>query len=707
MGESSLSRSVPAATGGQVAAERPAPTPAPPGAATLSAESTVQRSADPAEQPGSSPSAVSSSKIEAFDRAGARHWKGVAAAILTLGLLGMGTMWWLNRGPKLTESDYIVLTDFVNTTGEDVFDGTLTKAVAVKLDESPYLNAYPDEKIRETLGFMQLDEDARITRDVGREVCQRRGIRALMAGEISSLGNQYVMSVEAIDCQTGDILARQQVEAQGQDQVLAALGKAMTRMRRDLGESLASVERYDAPLEQATTRSLEAMKAFTLGVATRASEGDAAAVPHYERALELDPDFAMAHGNLGTIFTNLGGREAEANYHRTRAYELRDRVSEPERLYILAHYYTSVVEDLDKAIETYEMWSRTYPRDWTPYNNLAVTYGDMGEHEKRLEAAKKALELQPDHVLPYTNLAGAFRQLGKFEESKAVVEQALARGIDTHQFHWGLYGIGIATGDEQLMQQQAEWHRGRQSEAVHNLMAAGHAELQGRRREAHDRYDQARALAETFGMTDTVAGDPWRRAELELRMGDLERARSHVAEIVISDETPIWAVGEAARLHARVGDVQRAEELLARTVELKPGSTWVHSWEEPLTRGAIAMAQGDPQGAVEALRRVRFERSNFEVPWARGEALLAAGRSQEALVEYQKVVDWVGVGPADGRRALAHLQIGRAHVAAGDLEAARDSYLRFLELWAEADEDIPVLSKARSELEALPGGAQG
>ena len=336
--------------------------------------------ATPPPRSGSSPSASSSSKIEAIDQAGARHWKGIAAAILVVGLLGTGVMWWTSRGPKLTEEDYVLLTDFVNTTGDEVFDGALPQALAVKLEESPYINVYPEELVRETLEFMERDPNERITKAVGREVCQRRSLKAMMTGEISSLGQSYVVNLNAVDCQTGAVLAREQAEAEGKEQVLGALGKTVTRMRRELGESLASVEKYDVPIEQATTASLEALEAYSLAERTREESGSFAALPLIKRALELDPDFAMAHARLGTYYSN-SGEGLLALEHRTRAYELRERVSEPERLYITAHYYGGL-GDLQNQIETYELWKRTYPRDFTAPNNLAVIYNETGQPEK-------------------------------------------------------------------------------------------------------------------------------------------------------------------------------------------------------------------------------------------------------------------------------------------------------------------------------------
>jgi serine/threonine protein kinase len=280
----------------------------------------------PAAVPGSD-SSTSSSKIQAIDRAGAKHWKLIVGLIVVVAMAAMFMVWSQDRGPALTEEDDLLLADFVNTTGDSVFDGTLKQALAVKLRESPFLNVYPDEKVRETLEFMERGPDERISKSIGREVCQRQALKAMLTGQIAPLGSKYVVTLEAIDCQTGSSLAMSQVEAASQEDVLAAVGEATTEIRRELGESLASIEKYDAPIDQATTKSLEALKAFDMGQRTRATEGDEAAIPFFQKAIELDPNFALAHGRLGTCYSNTI-YEQKAIEHKTRAYELRDRVSE-------------------------------------------------------------------------------------------------------------------------------------------------------------------------------------------------------------------------------------------------------------------------------------------------------------------------------------------------------------------------------------------
>ncbi|MGH9862633.1 MAG: protein kinase domain-containing protein, partial [Candidatus Acidiferrales bacterium] len=329
----------------------------------------------------------------------------------------------------LTERDSVLLADFVNTTGDTVFDGTLKQGLAVKLEESPFLNIVPERRVQETLRMMNRAPEERVVGAVAREVCQREGVKAYLEGSIASLGSQYVVTLNALNCATGDSLAREQVEASTKEEVLKALSKAAGSLRGKLGESLASVEKFDTPIEAATTSSLEALKAFSLGGAERAQGRELEAIPFFKRAIELDPNFAMAYARLGTIYGNIGEFEL-SRQNKSQAFERRDRVSEPERLYISAHYYNSVTGEIEKAREIYELWTRTYPRDTVPYTNLSVIYSDLGQYEKQLEAAQKAKELDPNSPFAYANLAGAYMALNRYAEAKAIQEEKLGRFPD-------------------------------------------------------------------------------------------------------------------------------------------------------------------------------------------------------------------------------------------------------------------------------------
>ncbi|MBA2260190.1 MAG: protein kinase, partial [Acidobacteria bacterium] len=345
-----------------------------------------------------------------------------------------------NRFPVLTEKDTILLADFDNTTGDPIFDDTLKQALAVQLGQSPFLNIFSEDRVREALKFMGRPAEERVTRDVGREICQRQGLKAMLAGSIGSMGNHYVITVEAIDAQKGDTIAREQVEAESKERVLRALGQAATKLREQFGESLASIQKFDAPIEQATTSSLEAFKAYTLGVEQHHKGKYLEAIPLYKRATDLDPNFALAYARLAAVYVNSRqiGLAAEASQ---KAYDLRERVSERERLFIAANYYDDVTREVEKKIETLELWKRTYPLDFVPHNNLALQYNNLGQYEKAVEEAREAIGLNPNAAPAYSNLATAFVGLNRIDEAKEVIERALAQKIETTWMHRNLYLI--------------------------------------------------------------------------------------------------------------------------------------------------------------------------------------------------------------------------------------------------------------------------
>ncbi|NHZ73322.1 MAG: protein kinase [Nitrospirae bacterium] len=660
--------------------DTPAPSPPPPAASDASTSS--------------------SSAIQAIDQAGARHWKLIAALILLLGLGAvLGTMF-LRRSPTLTEKDDLLLTDFVNTTGDPVFDDTLKEALAVKLEESPYFNVYPEEKVRETLELMERSPDERVTRSIGREICQRRGIKAMMTGEIASLGSQYVVTLNAIDCQGGDSLARKQAEAGSKEEVLAALGDATTQMRRGLGESLASLERYDAPIEQATTPSLEALQAYSLGDRERAKAGDLAAIPFFERAVELDPNFAIAHARLGTSYGNLG-RGHDAVEHREKAFELRDRVSELERLYITAHYYNGVVGDLDKTIETYELWQRTYPRDWTPANNLAVLYLSSGQLEESLEAARSALELQPDHIFPYGNMGWSYMRLGRLDESRASFQQALDRGYDDSLLHDGLYLLAYLEGDAAAMQEQVAWHVGKPSEAFNLGLQSFAAANAGKLAESRQLAAKAAEVARRIGFVEGAALTSANQAAMHVNFGIDGEARSLATEAWELAPTRDVLV-EVAPTLALTGATEEAEEVMAEIASRFPTDTLINAANLPIAHAALALDRGDPEDAIAELQAaIPYEREFLYAPYLRGEAYLQSGDGAAAVVEFQKILDLPGVWPVYWLHSLAHLGIARGHAMTGDTAEARRKYQDFLALWADADEEIPIYQQARSEYAAL------
>jgi serine/threonine protein kinase/tetratricopeptide (TPR) repeat protein len=670
------------------------------------AEVTAASVAVPPAETDSSPSAISSSKIEAIDQAGAKHWKGIAAAILVLGVIGMAVMWWMNRGPKLTEEDYVLLTDFVNTTGDEDFDGALRQALAVKLDESPYLNVYPEERVRETLGFMERSPDERVTKAVGREVCQRRGVKAMMTGEISSLGESYVVNLTAIDCQTGDELAREQAEAQGKEQVLGALGKTVTGMRRELGESLASIERYDAPVEQATTSSLEALKAFDLALQTRRVTNDLEAIPFLERAIELDPSFAAAHSRLGTAYSNTGRFEL-ARDHWGRAYELRDRVSELERLYIDTHYWGGL-GNTQKEVEAYEMWRKTYPRDFTPANNLSNLYRPMGRYEEALEEARRAVELGPEHMLPYNNLIDSFLVLGRPDEAEAALRQATDRDFSHPVYAYYRYQIAKQRGEEdEFFAAHIGTVAGTPFEGFAKSTHSRTLSQRGRLSEARAMRSEAFQTIERFGFIEVAASQTGGAAVIEAFLGNGETART-LGEEALGLARTQGALSGAGMAAALSGEAGEAMELATELKERWPEDTLVQAITAPPIEAAVAAEQGDVDRALELLRKGEpYERASFDIPYLRGQVYLSMGEGERAVGEFMKIVELPGVSSEHPWHSLARLGLGRAHAMAGNESQALAYYEEFLDWWKDADPDVPIYIEARAEYEALRGTPRG
>ena len=665
-------------------------------------ESVAQPAVPVAERPGDISS--SSSRIDAIDQAGAKHWKGLVAGVLVLALVGMGVMWWMNRGPVLTEEDYLLITDFVNTTGDDVFDGALNQALAVKIEESPFLNVVPDERVRQTLERMERPADTRITQVVGREICQRQNIKAMLTGEISSLGESYVVNLTATDCLEGDTLAREQVTADSKEAVLPALGKAAGKIRRELGESLASIERFDQPIEDATTKSLEALKAYNLGSQQRALHGDGASVAAFERAVEIDPKFALAHARLGAIYGNMNELD-KANEHRRMAFENRDRVSESERFYIDAHYYGSVLGDMDKTIETYELWKQTYPRDWSPWHNLALQQLIIGDFEAALPNAQKAMELGPDHAFTYHKVVFVYVVQGRFDEAKAIAQRAFDAGLDASYLRGALMWGALEEGDDAAVQEHMAAYEGTWAEANHLGLRADWAAGRGRMEEARELTRQAIGIRERFDQTEGAAQALASLAVKEALLGNRDLAieaglsaldRSH-GEFVLAD---------AALALSLAGETEEAEKVVEEMdARFDERNTAIRALAIPRSEAVLAVDAGRPAEAAEILELSRpWERgADQHTAYIRGLALLADGRAEEAESEFAEMSTWPNLGFWTHHGELELLGLARAHVAQDEFEEARAAYEAFFDAYRDADEGLPVLEKARSEYEALPG----
>ncbi len=675
-------------TTGQSVADSPAP-----GRAAAEAREAASDSAD---------TSGSSSKIEAIDRAGAKHWKGIVAAVLALGLMGIGAMWWMNRGPALTQEDLILLTDFVNTTGDTDFDGTLRKAVAVKLAESPYLNAVSDEKIARTLRRMSREPDERVTPTLGREICQRQGTKALLNSEIASLGSNYVVTLTALECLSGDIIASQQVEVASKEKVLGAVGEAMTAMRRELGESLASIEQFDAPIERATTASLEALKAFTQGEEARARQSNLDAMPFYQRATELDPEFALAWARLGTVYGNAGEFGLGAEYQR-KAYALRERVSEHERIYISFHYHIDITGNLEKTADVLERWKATYPLESAPYNSLAVIASRLGQTEAALAQIQEAYKRDPDRAVVVRNRARYFLQSGKVAEARSAIEEAIAGGLDTAGPRRGLYVIGALEGDEDLMLEQVELLEARGEGGLLLGEQADFAASRGKLALSEDLRQRQQEDRRRRGFSEGVARALDALARTKLAFGYPGQAAELARQCLTLARHP-YLVSRAAWTLAMTGANDEAEELVRQLEKELPENTVIQSIQLPAIRAALAMSKGNGEGALEELEALRpFERNQFWVPWQRAKAYAELDRPLEAIDELQKILDHPEISPLSHYPSLAHLELARAHLALGSTAEARRAYQEFLAIMKDADEGIPLIEKAWAEYEAIPG----
>jgi len=630
------------------------------------------------------------------------RWKATALGVAVLVLAGaVATFLFTRSSPALTERDSILLADFVNTTGESVFDETLKKALAVHLDQSPFLNVVPDERVRETLGYMGRSPDERVASALAREVCQRDGIKAMLAGSIASLGRHYVIHLDALNCATGETLAREQAEAESKERVLIALGKGATSLREKLGESLGSIQRFDVPLQQATTSSLEALKAFSLGEARRAAGLETESVAFYKRAVELDPNFALAYARLGTVYGNIGEGE-QSEPHRKKAFELRERVSERERFYIASHYYRSVTGELDKGIQSYELWKETYPRDDIPYNNLAGEYNILGQFEKALENGREALRLSPSDYHGYLVIVQAYLGLKRVDEAKAVLDAAREKKLDGPPIHAYLYQIAFLEGDAAALQREAEWAKGN-SEAEMGLAVeeAKGAAARGHLRKSRAHFARARGMAEGLKLNEASAHIRIAEAVTEAGVGNMERAaEGAVAALARSRSGDIMQ--RAARVLAYAGEDGEVQSLVSEVTKRAPSDTFVHSVWLPTLRAVIEMNHGRGEKAIELMDAATpYDRANTGIRRVRGLAYLLARRGQEAVQELRAALDLRALDPTSPIFSLLHLDLARAYALSGDTSASRKSYQDFLALWNEADPDLPLLKAARDEYARL------
>jgi eukaryotic-like serine/threonine-protein kinase len=638
----------------------------------------------------------------------------IAAGILLMFIVAIGA--WLHFRPGtmvLTARDSVVIADFANSTGDPVFDETLRQGLTVELGQSPFLSIVPEERIQQQLKFMGQPAGTSLTPEFAREICERTGSAALLEGSIASLGSQYVLGLEAKDCKSGQLMAQEQVEAAKKEEVLQALSVIARRIRLRVGESLATVEKHDTPLPEATTSSLEALKAYSTGLKVSSSKGDAAALPLFKLATEIEPHFAMAFAQLGLAYGAVGESDLSAQ-NTSKAYELRNRASDAERFFITASYEARVTGNLKKAQETCEAWAQAYPRDTAPHEYLSgFIYPASGKYEKGIEAAQKAIELSPDTAIAYSMLAYNYVSLDRPQEAKDILRRASERKLDTSEIRLQRYLIAFLQGDRAGMAQEAALAEGK-AEAedwiVYN--EASVLAYNGRLREALTKARHAEEMAKQGSHPERAALFEIGSALWQAFYGEGYAARkdANAAMQLSRDREVLYGAALALALS---GDSFRARHITDDLDRRFPEDTSVRSSYVPVLRSSLAMNQGQALKALELLQiAVPYElgthrssiHGNFGAlypVYMRGQAYLAAHQGEEAAVEFQKILDHRGVVVSDTVGALAHLQLGRAYVMQGNKPKAKTAYESFLALWKDADAEMPVLARAKSEYASL------
>jgi eukaryotic-like serine/threonine-protein kinase len=644
-----------------------------------------------------------------------KRWKlmvPAAAAIAVLAIVA-ASYFYFNRKPKLTDRDTIVLADFTNTTGDPVFDGTLSQGLSVQLEQSPFLSLVSDQRIHKTLAQMGQPADARLTPDLGREVCERTASAAVLDGSIAPLGTQYVLGLRARNCRTGDVIDEEQLQAAKKEDVLNALSQIASKFRTRVGESLATIKQHDTPLEEASTPSLDALKAFSAGLTMAHSKGTVSAIPNLKRAIELDPKFALAYAHLGLAYSDIGESVLSAE-STTKAYQLRNRASDREKFFIAANYDREVTGNLGKAQQTLELWGETYPREHLPHGLLSgfVTQG-AGKFEESIEEAKRSIALDPDIAWGYVNLAFSYISLDRLPEAENTIQRAFDRKLEIPELLVMRYSIAFLKGDRLGMERAVARAKGNpQAEywvANSEALVAAHS---GRLQQASSASRRAMDLAQQSGEPEAAATFETADAVWEALFGNAVEARRHAtAALGVSKGRDVEYAAAVAL--ALAGDFARSQALADDLEKRFPEDTSVRFTYLPTLHALFALSRGQSANAIELLQAaVPYE---LAVPgikffagfgglypvYVRGEAFLAAHQGAEAAAEFQKILDRRGIVLADPVGALAHLQLGRAYVLSGDKIKAKAAYQDFLNLWKDADPGVPILKQAQAEYAKL------
>jgi serine/threonine protein kinase/Flp pilus assembly protein TadD len=690
---------------------------------TSSSRSMVQRSTQEEDDDAPAPSSSGARKISSSRRKAAAVVSSTSAsppsessgsrrnlfviASAAVAVVAAGAWYFLSHmGPKLSEKDTVVLADFTNTTGDSVFDGTLRQGLEVQLEQSPFLSLLTEERIQQTLKMMEQSANARLTPDVAREVCQRTSSTAVLNGSIAQIGNQYTLILKAVNCATGDTLASAQEQASDKNHVLDALAKAGSDIRGKLGESLSTVKKFDTPVEQASTSSLEALQAFSLGRKLTGANDFAGSIAPLQRAIKLDPNFAMAYAALGTAYNNISEPGKAAEYGK-KAYELRDRASEREKLYIDSHYYNFVTGDLEKANQAYEQWSQSYPRDEIPYTNLGSIYALMGHYEKTLAEAQEAFRLNPSG-LNYTNLMTGFMCLNRLDEARVTAEDAQAKKLDSPYLRAAMYQLAFLRNDTAGMAQQVAWAAGKPGieDALLGMDSDSEA-YSGRVRKAEELTRQAVNSATHADEKETAASYEAQAGIRQALFGNPAAAKQHAAAaLAMTDGRDAQFL--AGMAYGFAGDTAKVQLIVNDFAKRFPEDTLVKFLYLTSLRAQQDLLHHDSSKALfdlQAAAGYEFGQPSsgntisiaLYPAYLRGEAFRMAKQGKEAVAEYQKILDHRGVVINGPLGALAHLGIGRAYVLTGDSAKSKIEYQNFLAQWKDADPDLPLLKEAKTE----------
>jgi tetratricopeptide (TPR) repeat protein len=633
-----------------------------------------------------------------------RHKVGVAIAALVIVMAASALVYffYFRDEVRLTNKDKILLADFVNTTGEPVFDGTLKQALAVQLGQSPYLDIFSEDRVREALVLMEKSPDERITREVARQICERQGIKAMLLGTISRLGSHYVISMEAVSAHTSDSIASEQVEAEGKEQVLKALGEAASALREKLGESLSSVQKFDAPIEQATTSSLEALQAYSSGFERHSKGKYSEAIPYYKDAIKRDPYFAIAYARLATCYNNTRQNELSRQAFE-EAYKLRERASERENLIIAANYYGGVTGEWEKQMDELDAWKRTYPRDWEPFNLLANKYTLVGPFDKAIENAQQAIELNQTDARPHANLAVAFMGLNRFEDAKDVLSKALAKKLETTNMHARLYHIALVEGDAAGMKAQLDWAAAKPEEAqAWQAWQAQAAVFAGQLAKANQFSDRAVEIARQGGVNEITAQVLLQQAGRNATLGNCGSVGAIVnSALALSRERSNLVA--AANALAACGQAAAAQTSMDELSKRFPQDTLLSTISIPIARAQLELNRGNAAQVIQLLDAAKKYdlAGEFWPQYLRGQAYLKQGNGALAAAEFKTIVDHRGWYPVSPLYPLAQLGLARAAVLNSDNTNARKNYQDFFTLWKDADPTILMLIEARAEYEKL------